>query len=306
MRSSGPLDNFPKDCSFLERDYGTGGHEHELTSGRDGEFLRVNLPILAELLSRHSVPRYGPSLVEVAILREDAPLVEVANEDGDPASTHVSEPSRSRKFEPDGNPSSPDCSNDDAIPPQGSTSGGISLFRKDAAFFDICFRTEKGKIPSSLLGAQYAFALFEQPNVPIEACVLRQSTKWQNTSTTDRQDNYDAMQKCRVELVDIKSDLDDEGLQEIERRELEEEMEKIKREIRRLSGLGGKPRTSTSGDASEKDRLAVYGCLKTFYDNCRQKYDMPGLASHFQGAIKTEGTCYVYRPIFGNSENPTS
>jgi hypothetical protein len=303
-------DKYPAESRFLDRKYSHHLCQHEVKSGRDAEFVRHNLPVLAELLQR-----LASTSAEVGrIVRSES--------HDDSAGTNTREKVGVR-------PPVGSFDDEDAALPDDSAGTNTRdkilaepepsyAFVRAGASFKIVFQGESGFIPFDLLGSRYAFCLVQHPQKSTEAVVLRHraavmandtteftnadlagevtpESVWQNTSSTDRWDNRKALREIRKELQEINSGLAGGSLSEQEIVAYQHDKKELEKEIRRLS-LHRKPRSTAPGDPNEAARTSVRGALRTLYKNCRERWRLVQFADHLKDAIKTEGTSYAYRP----------
>jgi hypothetical protein len=155
------------------------------------------------------------------------------------------------------------------------------LFRKVGANFRVRFDGEMGDIPTSLRGSEYVFALLQRPNTAMRAVELRGGVE-----TSERNDKHDrAEQASAIEMYkETAVEIHDEILEARESRDqprverLQKDLERIAAEVASLKGLGG--RTRSRERSSDSPRVSVYQSLQILFKNCRQKYNLPRLATH--------------------------
>jgi hypothetical protein len=167
-------------------------------------------------------------------------------------------------------------------------------FRSKGAYFEVRFEGESGLVPADLAGTRYVAELLLHKNTPIRAIDLRGgvdlSERNFENELTDAKESRD---RCRDRAAQLAKELKeaiearDEPRQERIRRDLTE----IEAEVRRLTGLGGRPRPNGK-DPEKSAANSVKESLDLFRKKCRENWNLPRFAQHLE-SIETGGdVCY--------------
>lgn len=102
--------------------------------------------------------------------------------------------------------------------------------------------------------------------------------------------------RCRLDDIDAEIDAADHDADLGRSELLDAEREQLLAEVRRVTGLGGRIR-STSNDPAERAREAVSGCIRDAIGRIAEI--TPGLAAHLDRSIRTGLRC-SYAPSGGD------
>lgn len=182
------------------------------------------------------------------------------------------------------------------------------LYADEGAFFRIRFNGETGTIRTDLKGAQYIFAMLQQPNKVFLANELhavvaqaeRKATLPEEFSEEPAPESHrlsideGELLDLRLQLSRTKADLERAQVENdtVEVAHCQEQIEALLKRIREMTSLGGKLRGT---DLSERLGKSVAKSINLVIRYCKQKYHLPKLAEHLDTSLDRGRTC-SYRP----------
>ena len=281
------------------------------TEGKDRDDIYAKLGTLDERgltaeLWKRLLSEDRDALVSVKLLPslESSPLASEADGHRDYVADDTSSPPAPRAE------STGSLANDNGDDPASESD---FVFRPDGDGYFLRGFCEEGHVTSKgAIGLHDIFRLVQSPGVPVPMLELDAGPGTQRRSGDSQSKQPIADSQTREDIAQKRSELlaaIERADSELERQELQEELESLETEAAKLFGLNGEPRDVNN--PNNKLRPKIHGRIR---DACQklktcQPKPFPLMAEHFELAIGAEGACFTYTPGIPNlhwQTEPTS
>lgn len=175
------------------------------------------------------------------------------------------------------------------------------VFRPDGNGYFIRGLGEEGRVfAKGAKGLHDIFRLIQSASVPVPMLELDAGAGTKRLPGDSRSKQFVANQQTKQDIAAKRKQLQADLAKadsELERAELQDELDELNTEATKLFGIGGKPRDLNDPTGRLRSKL-----LSRITTACQRMKDegLKELGSHFDLTIGSEGGCLVYRPSLPN------